>query len=121
MPGVTTLDSTIHYEESGSGTPIVFLHGNPASSHIWREVMPRTGPGRLLAPDLIGMGRSGMGKASRTGEAQQGYQGMDFHGGSISDRWNYSTGGNLLKAAVGAPDQKCDAGPRRTSAGRLCG
>ena len=59
MPGVTTLDSTIHYEESGSGTPIVFLHGNPASSHIWREVMPRTGPGRLLAPDLIGMGRSG--------------------------------------------------------------
>ena len=59
MPGVTTLDSTIHYEESGSGTPIVFLHGNPASSHIWREVLSRTGPGRLLAPDLIGMGRSG--------------------------------------------------------------
>jgi pimeloyl-ACP methyl ester carboxylesterase len=59
MPDVKTLDSTIHYQESGSGTPFVFLHGNPSSSHLWREVLPRVGPGRLLAPDLIGMGRSG--------------------------------------------------------------
>lgn len=60
MPTIDVLDSTIHYEESGSGTPFVFLHGNPASSHAWRNVLPRVGaPGRLLAPDLIGMGRSG--------------------------------------------------------------
>lgn len=59
MPDVKALDSTIHYRESGSGTPFVFLHGNPSSSHLWREVLPRVGPGRLLAPDLIGMGRSG--------------------------------------------------------------
>ncbi|MFC6086050.1 haloalkane dehalogenase [Sphaerisporangium aureirubrum] len=59
MPETRVLDSTIHHEDSGSGTPFVFLHGNPASSHLWRDVLPRMGPGRMLAPDLIGMGRSG--------------------------------------------------------------
>jgi haloalkane dehalogenase len=59
MPDLDVLNSTIHYEDSGSGTPIVFLHGNPASSHVWRNVVPNVGVGRLLAPDLIGMGRSG--------------------------------------------------------------
>ncbi|GLY39284.1 haloalkane dehalogenase [Amycolatopsis sp. NBRC 101858] len=49
---------TLHFEETGSGTPIVFLHGNPGSSHGWRLVLPHVGGGRLLAPDLIGMGRS---------------------------------------------------------------
>jgi haloalkane dehalogenase len=53
------LDSTIHYQDSGSGTALVFLHGNPGSSYLWRNVLPRVGRGRLLAPDLIGMGRSG--------------------------------------------------------------
>jgi len=59
MPDTPVLDSTIHHAETGSGRTFVFLHGNPASSHMWREVLPRVGPGRLLAPDLIGMGRSG--------------------------------------------------------------
>lgn len=59
MPEIRVLDSTMHYEDSGSGTALVFLHGNPGSSHLWRNVLPRTGRGRLLAPDLIGMGRSG--------------------------------------------------------------
>ncbi|HST81108.1 MAG TPA: haloalkane dehalogenase [Kineosporiaceae bacterium] len=59
MPQIRVLDSTIHYQESGSGTAMVFLHGNPSSSHLWRKVLPSVGPGRLLAPDLIGMGRSG--------------------------------------------------------------
>ncbi|MFF2846530.1 haloalkane dehalogenase [Streptomyces sp. NPDC058001] len=59
MPEIPVLDSTLHYEDSGSGTAFVFLHGNPGSSHLWRNVLPHTGPGRLLAPDLIGMGRSG--------------------------------------------------------------
>ncbi|MFJ2645712.1 haloalkane dehalogenase [Streptomyces sp. NPDC087420] len=59
MPSTPVLDSTLHYEDSGSGTPFVFLHGNPGSSHVWRNVLPRAGQGRLLAPDLIGMGRSG--------------------------------------------------------------
>ena len=54
MPTIDVLDSTIHYE--GESGPIVYLHGNPTSSHAWRKVLPRTGG---LAPDLIGMGRSG--------------------------------------------------------------
>jgi haloalkane dehalogenase len=48
----------LHHDESGGGTPIVFLHGNPGSSHGWRHVLPHVGGGRLLTPDLIGMGRS---------------------------------------------------------------
>ncbi|HEY2992780.1 MAG TPA: haloalkane dehalogenase [Methylomirabilota bacterium] len=54
------LDSHIAYVEVGVGDPIVFLHGNPTSSYLWRNVIARLdGAGRCLAPDLIGMGRSG--------------------------------------------------------------
>ncbi|WP_189710898.1 haloalkane dehalogenase [Streptomyces anandii] len=59
MPTTPVLDSVIDYRELGSGAPIVFLHGNPTSSHLWRNVLPAVGRGRLLAPDLIGMGDSG--------------------------------------------------------------
>ena len=53
-------DSFIHYLEAGQGDPIVFLHGNPTSSYLWRNVIPHVeGIGRCLAPDLIGMGASG--------------------------------------------------------------
>jgi haloalkane dehalogenase len=47
------------YIELGSGDPIVFLHGNPTSSYLWRNVMPHLAEqGRCIAPDLIGMGDS---------------------------------------------------------------
>ena len=47
------------YVDEGRGDPIVFLHGNPVSSYLWRNVMPHLeGKGRLIAPDLIGMGDS---------------------------------------------------------------
>jgi haloalkane dehalogenase len=47
------------YVEVGTGDPIVFLHGNPASSYTWRNVIPHLeGWGRCIAPDLIGMGDS---------------------------------------------------------------
>ncbi len=59
MPVANVLGSTMSYQEMGAGDPVVFLHGNPTSSHLWRKVMPLVGPGRLLAPDLIGMGDSG--------------------------------------------------------------
>ncbi|WP_239154943.1 haloalkane dehalogenase [Amycolatopsis sp. FDAARGOS 1241] len=50
----------MHHRETGSGAPVVFLHGNPTTSYLWRDVLPAVGaPGRLLAPDLIGMGDSG--------------------------------------------------------------
>jgi haloalkane dehalogenase len=47
------------YVEAGQGDPIVFLHGNPTSSYLWRNVIPYLEPlGRCIAPDLIGMGDS---------------------------------------------------------------
>ena len=47
------------YAELGQGDPIVFLHGNPVSSYLWRYVMPKVEKlGRCIAPDLIGMGGS---------------------------------------------------------------
>lgn len=72
MPTIDVLDSTIYYEDvttqddsgrqdqEGSRSPVVFLHGNPSSSYLWRNVLPGTETlGRRLAPDLVGMGRSG--------------------------------------------------------------
>ncbi len=57
---VAVLDSEIAYVETGAGRPVVFLHGNPTSSYLWRNVIPHVeGVGRCLAPDLIGMGESG--------------------------------------------------------------
>jgi len=57
---VRVLDSEISYVDVGAGDPIVFLHGNPTSSYLWRNIIPFvTGHGRCLAPELIGMGRSG--------------------------------------------------------------
>ena len=47
------------YVDKGEGDPIVFLHGNPTSSYLWRNIMPYAeGAGRVIAPDLIGMGDS---------------------------------------------------------------
>lgn len=54
------LDSDMAYVDAGAGDPVVFLHGNPTSSYLWRNVIPLVEPlGRCLAPDLIGMGESG--------------------------------------------------------------
>jgi haloalkane dehalogenase len=51
--------SNIHYIEEGSGDPIVFLHGNPTSNYLWRNIIPHLSKqGRCIAPDLIGMGKS---------------------------------------------------------------
>ena len=57
---VEVLDSNMAYVDIGTGDPIVFLHGNPTSSYLWRNVIPHCmNAGRGLAPDLIGMGESG--------------------------------------------------------------
>ena len=51
--------SKMAYIDEGEGAPIVFQHGNPTSSYLWRNVMPAcVGLGRLIACDLIGMGDS---------------------------------------------------------------
>lgn len=57
---VEVLDSEMTYVDTGDGDPVVFLHGNPTSSYLWRNVIPHlAGQARCLAPDLIGMGGSG--------------------------------------------------------------
>ncbi|MBN9218218.1 MAG: haloalkane dehalogenase [Mesorhizobium sp.] len=58
---IPVLDSTMSYVEAGTAGPtVLFLHGNPTSSHIWRNIIPHVAPhGRCIAPDLIGYGQSG--------------------------------------------------------------
>ena len=54
------LGAEIAFVDTGRGTPVVFLHGNPTSSYLWRNVIGRVSPSaRCLAPDLVGMGESG--------------------------------------------------------------
>jgi haloalkane dehalogenase len=56
---VDVLGRRMAYHERGEGAPVVFLHGNPTSSYLWRDVIPELEDyGRLIAPDLIGMGDS---------------------------------------------------------------
>ena len=56
---IDVLGRRMAYVEAGEGDPIVFLHGNPTSSYLWRAVIPPLESlGRCLAPDLIGMGES---------------------------------------------------------------
>ncbi len=54
------LGTTMAYVDAGAGDPIVFLHGNPTPSYLWRNIIPHLLPfGRCLAPDYVGMGNSG--------------------------------------------------------------
>ena len=62
LPQVNVLGSTIAYREAGDReAPVaLFLHGNPTSSYIWRNVLPLVAPvAHCIAPDLIGFGQSG--------------------------------------------------------------
>jgi haloalkane dehalogenase len=57
---IQVLDSEMSYVDVGQGDPVVFLHGNPTSSYLWRNIIPwLSGYRRCLAPDLVGMGQSG--------------------------------------------------------------
>src|SRR5215813_3910958 len=54
------LDTELAYVDTGRGKPVVFLHGNPTSSYLWRNTIPHVADThRCLAPDLVGMGESG--------------------------------------------------------------
>lgn len=65
---VAVLDTRMAVYETGAGNPIVFLHGNPTSSILWRDVIPHVAHlGRCIAPDLIGMGDSD----KRPGDGEQ--------------------------------------------------
>ena len=56
---IPVLDTKLAYVDVGNGDPIVFLHGNPTPSYLWRNIIPHVLPlGRCLAPDYVGMGNS---------------------------------------------------------------
>lgn len=56
---IKVLDCEMSYVDEGQGEPIVFLHGNPTSSYLWRNIIPYLSKyRRCLAPDLVGMGQS---------------------------------------------------------------
>jgi haloalkane dehalogenase len=62
LPQVNVLGSTMAYREAGNlEAPVaLFLHGNPTSSYIWRNIIPLVAPtAHCIAPDLIGFGQSG--------------------------------------------------------------
>ena len=68
----TVLSERMAYVEIGTGKPIVFLHGNPTSSYLWRNIIPHVQHlGRCIAPDLIGMGDSA--KLPNAGPGTYGY------------------------------------------------
>lgn len=57
---VEVKDIQMHYVEKGEGGPILFLHGNPTSSYLWRNIIPHAAEvGRAIAVDLAGFGKSG--------------------------------------------------------------
>ncbi|MDJ0827166.1 MAG: haloalkane dehalogenase [Rhodobacter sp.] len=56
---MTVLGHKMAYVDQGDGAPVVFLHGNPTSSYLWRNILPEIAEGyRVIAPDIIGMGDS---------------------------------------------------------------
>jgi haloalkane dehalogenase len=68
------------YVDVGTGDPIVFLHGNPTSSYLWRNVIPHVQHlGRCLAPDLVGMGGS-----SKLADPKRGSYSFATHAGYLA-------------------------------------
>jgi haloalkane dehalogenase len=75
---IEILGKKMAYYDEGQGIPIFFLHGNPTSSYLWRDVISELqGCGRLIAPDMIGMGDSeklpGAGPKTYTFENHRSY------------------------------------------------
>ncbi len=83
---IDVLDSSLHWVEHGTASPIVFLHGNPTSSFLWRGVFTGLrGRGRLLALDLIGFGDSGKPDIDYTLDDHQGYVDAWFDALDLTD------------------------------------
>src|SRR3954470_3282014 len=57
MPTFEVDGVRMHYVDEGAGDPVLLLHGEPTWSYLWRNIIPQL-PGRKVAPDLIGFGRS---------------------------------------------------------------
>lgn len=72
---VSVLGSHMSYVDEGSGPIVIFLHGNPTSSYLWRNIIPHVVKAgyRAIAPDLIGMGNSGKPDIGYTFEEHAAY------------------------------------------------
>jgi haloalkane dehalogenase len=90
---IEVMDHKMAYMDVGEGAPIVFLHGNPTSSYLWRNVMPACrGLGRLIACDFIGMGDSD--KLSNSGPTSYSYSGHRSFAFALWDKLDL--GGNIV-------------------------
>src|SRR5436190_21208670 len=76
MPTLEVEGLRMHYVDEGEGEPILLLHGEPTWSYLWRNIIPQL-PGRKIAPDLIGFGRSDK-------PEDVGWYSYDGHVGSIT-------------------------------------
>ncbi|MEM8776760.1 MAG: haloalkane dehalogenase [Pseudomonadota bacterium] len=81
------LESEMAYIDKGDGPPVVFLHGNPTSSYLWRNIMPNALESgfRVIAPDLIGMGQSGKPNIGYTFSEHATYLNAFLDGLDLSD------------------------------------
>src|SRR5688572_4715394 len=63
---IGVLETEMTFVDVGEGRPVVFLHGNPTSSFLWRGIIPHVADtARCVAPDLVGMGQSGKAAGGR--------------------------------------------------------
>ena len=87
------------YVDEGNGDAIVFQHGNPTSSYLWRNVMPHcAGLGRLVACDLIGMGDSA--KLPNSGPGRYTYAEQRRHLAELDERMLKDVGVTPREAAA---------------------
>jgi len=71
---VEVAGSRMHYVEGGEGQAFLFLHGNPTSSYLWRNIMPLVeAKGRVIAPDLVGFGKSDKPEIDYTLQSHQAF------------------------------------------------
>jgi len=83
------------YYEVGKGKPILFLHGNPTSSYLWRNIIPHVQHlGRCIAPDLIGMGDSD--KLPNSGPGKYSFQEQQQYLFALFDELNLGSGVTLV-------------------------
>ena len=113
---VRVRDTSMAYVDVGEGDPIVFLHGNPTPSYLWRNIIPHVLPfGRCLAPDYVGMGNSGAAPdgAYRFVDHQRYLDAWFDDDGPHAQRHSGSArlglGAGVL---VGAPPSRADQGAR---------
>ena len=114
---VTVAGKRMAYVELGEGEPVfLFLHGNPTSSYLWRNVMPEAaGLGRCIAPDLIGMGDSD--KLANPGpDTYRFATHRDFLWGFVDARRSGGTGRSCWSAMIGAR-RWLSTGPTASRAG----